>query len=249
MIKKFKVIPFVLLTIATLWLLQFSAAIAAPYQQGQDQALITAPSNNAVVQGTVSIVGSADHPSFQFYILEFHPEPVTNDRWQIIGDLHEAPVVNAALETWDTTVVPDGSYTLRLRVVRLDGNYTEGFSQQVVVTNSQPLPTDTPEAAPTETGPPTATPTNLPPTPTITIDQPIVDTPTPRPVPTSPPLDDPDEAGASFIPTVTGFALAPLVTACLYGGGLMFAVFLFFGFLSALRAFVKGFIDRRRHRG
>ena len=237
---------FILVTL--IWLIQLSAVIAAPPSQGQDLAIITEPANNAVVGGTVQILGSADHPEFQFYIIEFHPEPVTNDRWQIIGDIHETPVVNNVLETWDTSIIPDGSYTLRLRVVKLDGNYNEFFSQQVVVSNAVPTPTDTVEATATPATP-TATPTELPPTPAIVIEQPIVDTPTPRPVPTSPPLEDPEEESQSFIPTVSGFSFSPLVTACLYGGGLMMAVFLMFGFLSALRAFIKGFVDRRRLKG
>lgn len=254
MTKKYRVMlqkRYVLLFLITTSLFlvgQFSAAIAAPTRQGEDIALITSPANNAVVQGTVEIVGSADHPAFQFYIIEFHPEPVTNDQWQIIGTIHEAPVLNGVLESWNTTLYPDGSYTLRLRVVRQDGNYSEFFSQQVVIANAQPLPTDTPTITPTPAQVvPTATPTDLPPTPTIVIDQPIVETPTPRPVvPTSPPLEDPDETGGRFIPTVSGFSVSPLRDACLYGGGLMLGVFLLFGFFSALRAFVMNFINRRR---
>ena len=96
--------------------------------------------------------------------------------------------------------------------------------------------------------PPTTTPTNLPPTPTIVIDQPIVDTPTPRPVETSAPLQDPDEEDVSVlpIPRVEGFSTLPLRNACLYGAALMFSVFVFFGFLSVLRLFIVGFFDRRR---
>ncbi len=245
--KKRGIVFLILIVVMTFWVVQFSAAIAAPEGQGQDLFIITEPANNAVVQGSVQIIGSADHPTFQFYIVEFHPEPVTNDRWQIVGDIHETSVFNAALETWNTTVVPDGSYTLRLRVVRLDGNYGEAFSQQVVVSNAQPLPTDTPDASPTPLTP-TVTPTDLPPTPTIVIDQPIVDTPTPRPVATSPPLEDPEAESGSFIPTVSGFSVSPLRDACLYGAVLMLSVFLLFGFLSALRMFIKGFVDRRRHK-
>lgn len=248
--KKCVVISASLMLVTLIWLIQLSAVIAAPPGQGQDLALITEPANNAVVGGLVQIIGSADHPEFQFYIIEFHPEPVTNDRWQIVGTIHETPVVNSVLETWDTSIIPDGSYTLRLRVVKLDGNYNEFFSQQVVVSNSVPTPTNTPEVQDTPTpSTPTATPTDLPPTPPIIIEQPIVDTPTPRPVPTSPPLEDPEESNQSFIPTISGFSFSPLVTACLYGGGLMLAVFLLFGFLSALRAFIKGFVDRRRLKG
>ena len=236
--------------LATLWLVQYSWVLAAPSNQGQDLAIITNPTSNAVVRDVVEITGSADYPEFQFYIIELAPEPITGDQWNIIGTIHEEPVPSGVLETWDTTTVPDGSYTLRLRVVRLDGNYSEFFSQQVVVSNAQPLPTDTPTITPTAEEvdrPPTVTPTNLPPTPTIVIDQPIVDTPTPRPIPTTPPLEDPDEE-TSFIPTVSGFSLSPLWNACIYGGVFMLAIFLLFGFLSALRHFILSIVERRRGR-
>ncbi len=217
----------------------------------EDLAIISGPTSNAVLRGSVDITGSADYPSFQFYILEVSPEPVTGDQWQIIGQIRETPVTNGVLETWNTTLVPDGSYTIRLRVVRLDGNYSEAFSQQVVVANAQPVPTDTPvpeeEAeTPPENLTPTTTPTPLPPTPTIVIEQPVVETPTPRPIPTTPPLADPDEESGSLIPTVTGFSLSPLWDACLYGSGLMISLFLLFGFLSALRHLIISFMNRRR---
>lgn len=243
----------ILALLGAVWALQFSGAMAAPERQAQDLAVITGPASNAVVQGAVQITGSADHPAFQFYAVEFHPEPVTGDRWQTVQAVQQTPVVNGVLVTWDTTQVPDGSYTLRLRTVRLDGNYTEFFVQQVVVANTQQVPTDTPTpgvVAETPTPenvslPPTATPTDLPPTPAIVIDQPVVDTPTPRPVETSAPLADPAE-NQSFIPTVTGFSVSPLRDACLYGGALMVGIFVFFGFLSALRMFIMGFVNRRR---
>lgn len=232
------------------WLAQFAGALAAPARQGQDLAVINNPASNAIVQGTVQIVGSSDHPSFQFYIVEYSPEPVTGDQWQIIGATHETPVINGVLENWNTALVPDGSYTLRLRTVRLDGNYSEAFSQQVVVANAQPLPTDTPIATVVEEvvpAIPTETPTDLPPTPTVSIEQPIVETPTPRPVETSAPLQDPDEV-TSFIPTVTGFSMSPLRDACLYGAAIMLSIFLLFGFLAALRTFIMGFVHRMRRK-
>jgi hypothetical protein len=246
---KFYLLPalLVLLTMAV-GLMQYSGVMAAPPRQAGDIAVISSPDSNAVVSGAVEIVGSADHPSFQFYVVDFGPEPNTNDQWNTIGATQDTPVINGRLETWDTTLVPDGSYTIRLRVVRLDGNYTEFFARQVVVSNTQPIPTDTPDApTPEVTQPPTVTPTDLPPTPTIVVEQPIVDTPTPRPVPTSPPLEDPDES-SSFIPTVTGFSTGPLIDACLYGGAVMLGIFLFFGFLAALRTFILGFIDLMKRR-
>lgn len=237
----------ILLILAVFWFVQLAGVSAAPVRQGTDVAVINSPTSNSVVRGVVPIVGSSDHSQFQFYKVEFSPEPVTGNQWQIIGATHNAPVINGVLENWNTTALPDGSYTLRLQTVKLDGNYLEFFVQQIVVANTQPLPTDTPTptvAQENVPSAPTETPTPLPPTPTIVVEQPVVDTPTPRPVETSAPLEDPEET-TSFIPTVTGFSLSPLRDACLYGAGIMFSVFLLFGFLSALRMFIQGFMDRR----
>lgn len=239
-------IPLALMGVIVFWLVQISGVVAAPPTQGEDIAIITEPASNAVVQGTVQIVGSASYPTFQFYVVDIGPEPNPGDQWSTIGVTHDTPVFNGVLETWDTTQFPDGSYTIRLRVVRVDGNYSEFFARQVVVSNTQPVPTDTPEVEETPT--PTVTPTSVPPTPTIVIDQPVVDTPTPRPVPTSPPLEDPEEAASSLIPTVTGFSTQPLIDACLYGAGIMASIFLLFGFLAALKMFIRGFIDRLKRR-
>jgi hypothetical protein len=217
-----------------------SVALAAPPAQQGDLGNISEPADNAVVREVVEIRGSATHPSFQFYKIELAREPNTDDQWVIIGSLHEEQVLNGVLEVWDTSQWPDGSYTLRLRVVRNDGNYTEGFSRQVVVANSQPTETPTPSASQT----PTVTPTPLPPTPAILIEQPIVDTPTPRVLPTPETLPTLNN-NASGLPQVL-LDVVPLQAACVWGGGTMLGVFLVFAFLSALRTFIQGFIDRLR---
>jgi len=222
--------------------LGWTGVFAAPPTQG-DQAVITSPSNNAVVRGQVPILGSATHPQFQFYKVEFAREPVVGEAWTIIGAIHQQQVTNGQLETWDTSQLPDGSYTLRLRVVRLDGNYSEYSVMQVVVANAQP--TETPTPAVVATKPPTVTPTALPPTPTIVIEQPVVTntlpitgaaaavTRTPLPTPAS-------DQGGSF-----NLDVAPLQTACLYGAGVGLGIFLLFGFMAALRNLIYALISRR----
>jgi hypothetical protein len=216
--------------------LGWRGALAAPSLQG-DLAVITSPQNAAVVRGRVSIQGSASHPQFQFYKVEFAREPVSgDDAWSLIGAIHEEQVVNGQLEVWDTTQVPDGSYTLRLRVVRIDGNYTDYSIVQVVVANAQPTETPTPA----ETATPTITPTPLPPTPTILIEQPALPTGAATPVPTQAPLPTPaeDEGGIRL-------DVAPLQTACLYGVGISLGIFLLFGFFAALRNLIYAILDRR----
>ncbi len=251
-----KTVRFIILGVITsLWLLQFTFVVAAPIEQGQNVVVISSPDSNSTIQGKVAIIGSADYPSFQFYIVEFSPES-TAGQWHFIGD-GQKPVLNDTLTTWDTTAIPDGNYTLRLRVVRLDGNYSEAFSEHLVVSNSKPLPTNTPlitatialtKPNVTESPPPTPLAATATITPTaVRIDLPVVETATPRPtaVATVIPLPDPAQK-ETLIPEIKGFALDPLRDACLYGAGVMLTVFLLFGFLSTLRFFIQSFIDRRR---
>ena len=155
-------------------------------------AVITSPQAGAVVRGSVQIIGSALHPAFQRYELYYTVEPGEN--WVFIGEAKTTPVSNGLLGIWETGGLPDGSYSLRLRVVHQDGNYDEGYARNVVVANSS-APTATPEVSPT-TNPAVAPEATLPlvienitaptagPEPTaVSVEQPDIPTPTPRPSP------------------------------------------------------------------
>ncbi len=122
---------------------------AEPVQQ-QSQVQITSPEVSQEIRGVVPIIGSALVPDFQYYKVEYGngPDP---SQWFVIGSMHEASVVNGQLEIWDTTRLPDGVYSLRLRAVRRDGNYGEFFVRQVVIVNARPTHTPTSEASPTPT--------------------------------------------------------------------------------------------------
>ena len=126
---------------------------APPGQAGQ--AVITSPRDNDVVRGLLVIKGTATHPNFWKYEIHYALEPT--NQWVVLG-VHETQVVDGRLEVWDTTQVPDGSYSLRLRVVRKDGNYDEYYVRQISVANAQPTETPTPAESPT----PTATPVPIP---------------------------------------------------------------------------------------
>jgi hypothetical protein len=218
----------------------WQGALAAPPAQG-NLAIITAPTNGAVVRGQVPIAGSAAHPQFQFYKVEFAHEPTGGDEtWGIIGAIHQQPVVGGQLEVWDTTRIPDGSYSLRLRVVRLDGNYDEAFVVHIVVTNTQPLPTETPTLSPAQLTP-TKTPTPLPPTPTIVIEQPALPTEQAIPGITRTPLPTPVQDTGSFSIDPT-----PFQSSCLYGAGAILGIFLLFGLLAATRNLIYALLGRRR---
>ena len=142
-------------------LCQFRAVVTAePAAQGTIAA-ITSPEEQAVVRGTVPIIGTAVDANFWKYEVHYAPEPNPLDQWVLIGAIHETQVVDGLLETWETTIIPDGMYGLRLRDVNRTGNYSEIFVRGILVANAEPtetpVPTDTP--LPTATITPAATPT------------------------------------------------------------------------------------------
>jgi len=196
---------------------------AEPLSQ-QIQVEITSPEMNAEVRGLVAIIGSASVSSFQFYKVEFGVGP-NPSQWAVIGSLHEQPMINGQLEVWDTTVLPDGVYTLRLQAVKQDGNWEEFFVRQLAIVNTRPTATPTPTVTPTLSPTPTrdATPKA---TATLQIIAPTGALSMPTATPT---LSRPDQGGNLPInPKSWGQAL-------LFGGATMGAVFILLGIVFGLR--------------
>ena len=114
---------------------------------------ITAPGEGDAVSGEVSIEGTADAPDFWKYELHYNPVPGNADLWTAIeGTPFTTAVVEGELVEWDTTTVEDGTYGLRLRVVREDGNFDDYKVMGVVVANGAPEvePTEEPGVEPTD---------------------------------------------------------------------------------------------------
>ena len=203
---------------------------------------ITSPRDQAPVRGLVPIDGSATHPQFQKYEIHFGPEPNPGDQWTPIGGSpFTAPVVTGRLGLWDTTIIPDGIYSLRLRIVRQDGNYDEYFVRGIQVSNTRPTETSTPEPSPTLSGP-TDTPA---PTPTVVIGVPTVSSPTPRPtstpLPTVPPTDTPEPMNLPFQTVSDAACWGVGATLVLFVG-----VGLFFVFKAAFAAVARWLARRGR---
>lgn len=226
------------------WLL-LCLAVPAGLALAQQGGQITSPRDRAPVRGQVPIEGSAVHAQFQKYELHYAPEPNPSDEWKPVGaSPFGVPVIQGRLALWDTTLIPDGLYSLRLRVVRLDGNYDEYFVRGIQVSNSFPTETPTPmEAAVTPTP---ARPTDTPaPTLTVVIAVPTVVSPTPRPsstpLPTAPPTETAEPSDMPF-QSVSG-------AAC-WGAGATLAVFagigLFFGLKGGLASLLRGLVRRGR---
>ncbi len=150
--------------IKTLMLLVF-VALATILQvslvHAQNASGITSPAGGVPISGDVIIQGTAVIEPFQKYELAYKKEPSASDAFSYF-DGGTSPVVNAALGIWRTNGFEPGVYTLRLRVVKLDGNYDEFFAANILVGQviaAEPTPTETPAESPTSSEP---TPTPIP---------------------------------------------------------------------------------------
>lgn len=110
----------------------------------QDIPGITSPASGNTVNGVVSIIGTATSGSFQRYELYYKPADAGDEAYIYISESEES-VFSSELGTWDTTDLEPDLYDLRMRVVRLDGNYAEYFATELQVQDeSIVIPTATP---------------------------------------------------------------------------------------------------------
>jgi PKD repeat protein len=111
-----------------------------PPSQGVASIFIVSPIPGNTVAGNVQVVGSAIHPSFLQYQLEFGPDPNPQNLWYPIGGVRLTPVSNNVLGIWSTTEgrSPDGLYQLRLRVFLRDGTIAQTVVNNIRVQNQAP---------------------------------------------------------------------------------------------------------------
>lgn len=146
--------------------------------QDAPQVAITSPVPDEFLRGQVTISGRLDVTSFSSAQLEFAYASNPTDTWFNLQTFSQ-PQGESTLATWDTTLITDGDYILRLRVAFEDGSFQEAIVPikigNDVLPTSTPEPTVTPEpdtvliptpflvaASPTPTAQPRPTPTALP---------------------------------------------------------------------------------------
>ncbi|MCS6828061.1 MAG: hypothetical protein NZ553_15715, partial [Caldilinea sp.] len=127
--------------------------ILTPSSMHAQESGITSPAPGSAISGDVPIFGTATIEPFQKYELHFKQEPSGDDAFIYFAG-GTSPVIGGQLGVWQAGGLPPGTYTLRLRVVKTDGNYAEYFVPNLSVNQAAP-PTPTPEASPTETPTPT----------------------------------------------------------------------------------------------
>lgn len=172
--------------------------VATPTAVANPLVAIRVPRPGQVLQGLVPIQGSTDIPGFQSAELLFAYIDDPTDTWFLIQTLEE-PVAHGLLAEWDTSLITDGDYQLRLIVILENGTRVMAQVKPLRVRNYTPIETDTP--APTESDYPL----------TAFTASPTMGYPTLTPLPTNPAILTMDEMRISV---TTGAAVA-LVTLAL----------------------------------
>jgi hypothetical protein len=237
-----------LLVLINLVLFQQRAAQAAPQPQGQAIAQIASPAEGQTLTGLVTISGSTDHPEFARWELAYGPDPNPNDAWQPFAS-GEQPILNGTLGTWNTGVIADGQYALRLRTIRRDSNYDEAFVRGLIVSNSAPIgtPTSIPPAATFPAEQPTFSPVEAgQPPATVVVEQPPTSVPEARPAQTNQPQANTTTRRSTA--TSSSFDVRQFGTACLNGAMLVLGMFVMLGVIQAGRSGVKHLRRRSQKR-
>lgn len=168
----------------------------------------TAPLENAALNGIVTISGSA--PAAWELAFAYPNDPTGT--WFLLASSSD-PFTGDLLAAWDTTLITDGPYTLRLRVFAADS--IQDYFLNIRIRNNSPTETPTPIETPTPTITLTASLTRQPSaTPTVTYTPALP----PTPLPANPAALQTDEIGLHF-------GTGALTVA---------AIFSFFGLLLAL---------------
>ena len=102
-----------LLSLATIAFVYSPLPILAASAQAAQVARISAPVPDQAVQGTVIITGTADAPDFASADLSFAYASDTSSAWFTIRVI-DRPIQESELASWDTSLVSDGEYFLRL---------------------------------------------------------------------------------------------------------------------------------------
>jgi hypothetical protein len=130
---------------------------------------ILSPSAGQAVQGIVSVIVFSNIQSFQSAELSFGYTKDQTGTWFLIVQ-NDQPLANVEMGTWDTNLITDGDYSLRLEVFLQDGSKIDASVTGVRVRNYTLIETSTPTpVTPTATLSPGERPTaTITPIPTST---------------------------------------------------------------------------------
>jgi hypothetical protein len=103
---------------------------------------ITSPHAGNVLRGQVEIIGNMNIDNFASAELAFSYVTNSTNTWFSIQTFPQ-PVQNTTMAIWDTTLLTDGDYILRLRVTLQDGSFKDVTVSDLKIRNDEPFPTET----------------------------------------------------------------------------------------------------------
>ncbi|MBX2997450.1 MAG: hypothetical protein KF893_02985 [Caldilineaceae bacterium] len=106
----------------------------APALCPDGRAAIVSPGNGAVVNGSVAIVGTAQHDQFGYYKLEYAAGSAAGEGYSYF-DGGQSQVVGGLLGNLNSTGLSNGVYTIQLVVVDSSGNYPQPCRVTLTVQN------------------------------------------------------------------------------------------------------------------
>ena len=168
--------------------------VQAPNKQ-TNQSGITSPEQGSSVSGPVPIMGTATGAPFARYELSYKESSRGDEAYSYFGG-ETRQVVNGQLGVWHTDVLAPGTYTLRLRVVRPDGNYGEFFVHKISVSQDPITPTPD-EPTPTPIPIDTLTPYPQPTVAEVRVEQPNIEGTTEEPTTTPLPPSQSEGSGTT----------------------------------------------------
>lgn len=161
--------------------------------RAQREVWISAPVVGEAVQGAVNVTGRTDVPAFASAELAFAYADNPTGTWFLIAAL-DKPVDESLLAVWDTTLITDGNYSLRLIIHLQDGSALESLVTGLRVRNYTPV-----EASPEQEStalPDSVTPAAVAPLPTVSSSK--VQTPTMISLPKNPAVVSPQQVQGSL---------------------------------------------------
>lgn len=105
-----------------------------------DLPVVDSPRPGEVLRGVVQITGTDDLPGYLFTEVAFAYSNDQTGTWFLVSTTNR-PVTSGRLANWDTTIITDGNYTLRLRVILADGTNRETVVAGLRVRNYSPVET------------------------------------------------------------------------------------------------------------
>ncbi len=118
------------------------AMVPGPHVRGQGVAL-RSPREGDFLRGTITLTGNSDVPGFSLMSLHFAHQTDGPETWFLLYE-SQTPVRDGPLATWDTNLVSDGMYQLRIQVTLEDGRVLEDIVPNLTIANDLPEVTPTP---------------------------------------------------------------------------------------------------------